>query len=236
MLERNICYCILELIRGKLYLHARKQFSLISSLLGRILPEEQPFSSVYKWNLPPSPIRDLQTGWPAGRTAICRLQAAPRARLSPSPPRDHTPGCPSTQCRYLHVTLLSRPAAAPPWTPACSGALLNLWGRGGKTGRIWKGWWASSSWVMPCWESEGCRRGQVAPCSSSCRPREGVTNAGEVKTSAHLDFAPHPRPCYFALEHLKSIMQFCDRSCKSGLSSKGWYIIFNLHRGNANIF
>lgn len=105
----------------------------------------------------------------------------PRARPSPSPPRDHAPGCPSAQCGHLHVTSLSQPAAASPRTPACTGARSNSWGRGGKPRGIWRGRWASSSWVMPCWGSEGCRRGQVAPCSSSFRPREGITNAGGGK-------------------------------------------------------
>lgn len=184
MLEHNIRYCIfhaLELIQGKLYLHARKQFSLISSLRGKLHPEEQPFSGVCKWNLQPSPIRDLQTGWPVGNSNLPPADSPPRARPSPSPPRDHAPGCPSAQCGPLHVTSLSQPAAASPRTPACTGARSNSWGRGGKPGGIWRGRWASSSWAMPCWGSEGCRRGQVAPCSSSFRPREGITNAGGGK-------------------------------------------------------
>lgn len=133
-------------------------------------------------------------------TAICLWQAAPRAhphrRMVP-------PGCPSAPRGHLPVTWRSPPAAAAPWTPACTGAPSNLRGRGGKPGGIWWGWWASSSWVRPCWRSEGCRRGRVAPRGSYFRPREWVTNSREGKASMYMDFAPCPWPCYCTLEHFK---------------------------------
>lgn len=110
----------------------------------------------------------------AGNSNLCLTGSPP----SPAAPWGRAPGCPSARAGHLGVTSLSRPAAAAPRTPACTGARWTSPGRGGMTGGICQGQRANSSWAMPCWGSGGCRRGQAAPCSSSLRPGEGMKSAG----------------------------------------------------------
>lgn len=132
----------------------------------QLRPEEQPFSSLCVNEISSRALSETYRRGSRRGTAICLSQAAPRVQPSPSPPRDHDPGsCPSAPRGHLRVTSLSQPAALSPGTPACSGAQSNSRGRRGKSGRIWQGWRANFSWVMPCWVSEGCKRGRVLPAA-----------------------------------------------------------------------